>query len=71
VKPAIVRLSAAAAAVLVLAGLRTAADPPPPAGEGVSMPAGIAAPPPLPPGPAPDLALIFSSQVVGWIEPCG
>lgn len=25
----------------------------------------------IPGGPAPDLNLVFTSQVVGWIEPCG
>lgn len=28
-------------------------------------------PPPLASGPAPDLELLFTSQVAGWIEPCG
>ncbi len=37
---------------------------------------GSAAPQParpvsLPAGPAPDLDLVFTSQVIGWIEPCG
>ncbi|MEE9292495.1 MAG: hypothetical protein V3U83_06155 [Acidobacteriota bacterium] len=37
---------------------------------------GSAAPQParpalLPGGPAPDLNLVFTSQVIGWIEPCG
>ncbi len=37
---------------------------------------GSAAPQParpalLPAGPAPDLNLVFTSQVIGWIEPCG
>lgn len=27
--------------------------------------------PPLAEGPAPDLALAFTAQVIGWIEPCG
>jgi hypothetical protein len=35
---------------------------------GQSLPAGA---PPLPAGPAPDLTLAFTSQVVGYIEPCG
>jgi hypothetical protein len=29
------------------------------------------APPPLTQGPAPDLDLVFTAQVAGWIEPCG
>jgi len=27
--------------------------------------------PPLPTGPAPDLDLVFTDQVIGYIEPCG
>jgi len=61
----------AAAAIVLLTGLVAIAAPPPAGGEGISLPAGAAAPPPLPAGPAPDLALVFSSQVVGWVEPCG
>jgi hypothetical protein len=34
----------------------------------VAMPA---TPPPLASGPTPDLDLLFTSQVAGWIEPCG
>jgi hypothetical protein len=36
----------------------------------VPVPA-IPGPPPLPTGPAPDLDLVFTSQVIGYIEPCG
>jgi len=40
--------------------------------EGMSTPAPPPmVPPPLPGGPAPDLDLVFTSQVAGWIEPCG
>ena len=28
-------------------------------------------PPPLPAGAPPDLDLVFTAQVAGWIEPCG
>ena len=28
-------------------------------------------PPPLAPGPIPDLDLLFTAEVAGWIEPCG
>ena len=28
-------------------------------------------PPPLPTGPAPDLNLVFTGEVVGYVEPCG
>jgi hypothetical protein len=31
----------------------------------------IAIPPPLPTGPAPDLELLFTGQVAGYVEPCG
>lgn len=43
------------------------------AGAGVAIGAAPppAAVPPLPQGPAPDLDLVFSAQVIGWIEPCG
>ncbi len=27
--------------------------------------------PPLPAGPAPDLDLVFTGQVAGYVEPCG
>lgn len=27
--------------------------------------------PPLPLGPTPDLDLLFTAQVAGWVEPCG
>lgn len=37
----------------------------------ISLPAGAALPPPLTPGPAPDLDLVVTAQVTGWIEPCG
>ena len=40
--------------------------------QGQSVPAAPAAmPPPLPQGPAPDLDLVFTGQVVGYVEPCG
>ncbi len=43
-----------------------------PIGEsaGTSLPLEMTLPP-IAPGPAPDLALVFSSQVAGWVEPCG
>jgi len=40
-------------------------------GMSVAPPEAPQVPPPLPAGPAPDLDLVFSSQVAGWIEPCG
>ena len=30
-----------------------------------------AVPPPLPAGPAPDLSLVFTAEVAGYVEPCG
>jgi hypothetical protein len=43
--------------------------------QGLSVPANpnqpAASAPPLGTGPAPDLDLVFTSQVVGYIEPCG
>lgn len=63
--------------LLLLAGVAAAvaaAEPPPASPQGMSLPAGTgvpAAPPPLPAGPAPDLVIAFTSQVVGYIEPCG
>jgi len=44
-----------------------AADPP-------EQPISVAAPvtpPPLASGPTPDLELLFTAQVAGWVEPCG
>jgi len=43
----------------------------PPAFASAAPPAPISVPPPLPLGDAPDLDLVFSAQVVGWLEPCG
>ena len=56
-----------------LAGAEQNVPPAPPAGAGVpaGAPATIVTPPPLPLGPAPDLAIVFTAQVVGYIEPCG
>jgi len=34
-------------------------------------PPAAAVPPPLPTGPAPDLDLVFTAEVVGYVEPCG
>jgi len=42
---------------------------------GQSLPSTVAPPaaaaPPLPSGPAPDLDLVFTGQVAGYVEPCG
>ncbi len=32
---------------------------------------GQSVPPPLPAGPAPDLDIVVTAQVAGWIDPCG
>jgi hypothetical protein len=57
-------LPIAAVAAIVLGG----ADAP-----AVEAPMSTAKPleAPLAPGPTPDLDLLFTSQVAGWIEPCG
>lgn len=47
-----------------------AAQPPGP-GIAAAAQARPAVAPPLPAGPAPDLALVFTDQVVGYVEPCG
>lgn len=67
-----------AALALAAAGDRlfpAAQDNPPPqppgAGLSVAAPAKPATAPPLPGGPAPDLAIVFTDQVVGYVEPCG
>jgi len=57
----------AVAAALGAVFLAVAADPP-------AQPISVAAPvvpPPLAAGPAPDLDLLFTAQVAGWVEPCG
>lgn len=44
------------------------------AGAPPEAPQSVATPtqdPPLASGPVPDLELLFTSQVAGWIEPCG
>ena len=40
-----------------------------PAVDGISTPQRID--PPLPTGAIPDLDLLFTAEVAGWIEPCG
>jgi hypothetical protein len=67
-----------AALVLAAAGGRPA-DPaqgnqaaqPPGPGIPAAAPARPAMAPPLPAGPAPDLTLVFTDQVIGYVEPCG
>lgn len=44
----------------------------PPGAGAPPDPSGTPLPPPLVvPGPVPDLDLVFTAQVSGWIEPCG
>ncbi len=64
------------AAVLTAARARGRQEAPPgPPIEGMTAPSpppqAPTMPPPLPGGQAPDLDLVFTSQVAGWIEPCG
>ncbi|MFQ5878376.1 MAG: hypothetical protein ACE5JH_11955 [Acidobacteriota bacterium] len=42
-----------------------------PVAQGGSIPWSSPQAPQLPGGPAPDLDLVFTAQVLGWIEPCG
>lgn len=55
-------------AVAVVAGptAQPREEPSPPAPAQPAVPA-----PPLPSGPAPDLDLVFTAQVAGYVEPCG
>lgn len=60
----------AAIAIVGAAGLALAVTAAAPAPQPISKAAPVK-PPPLPPGPTPDLELLFSAQVAGWVEPCG
>jgi len=65
------RSSRTAALLLIVAGmigapLATPQELPVPA---PSTPTTL--PPPLPTGPAPDLDLVFTAEVAGYVEPCG
>lgn len=68
---------AALAALLALPLLGAGpAAPAPPAGpsppaQGQSVPPAAQPLPTIAGGPAPDLDLVFTAQVTGWIEPCG
>ena len=65
-------LVAGAAALVVDSGSARQGPAPPPAQA--PEPISAAVPPLLPPlaqGPAPDLDLAVTAQVIGWIEPCG
>jgi hypothetical protein len=65
------RSSRCAALLLVLVGAIAApgAAPQEQSVPGPSSPAVL--PPPLPAGPAPDLDLVFTAEVAGYVEPCG
>ena len=71
-KPMTMRLVLTAAVVLAVLG---AIGGPAAQTQGQSIPADAGAatalPPPLPPGPAPDLDLVFTAEVSGYVEPCG
>lgn len=56
------------AAVALVAWLAGGTDTPA-VDAGMSTPHAVD--PPFPPGPTPDLDLLFTAQVAGWIEPCG
>jgi hypothetical protein len=56
-------VATAAGAVIAVSGARAGEQP-------LSVPVPPLAPP-LAGGPAPDLELLFTAQVIGWIEPCG
>lgn len=61
-----------AAPALILAAATTAlllAGSDAPAVDGMSTARATEAP--LPPGPVPDLDLLFTAEVAGWVEPCG
>ncbi len=65
------RSSRSAALLLVVVGTIAAptASPPEQSIPAPSPPAAL--PPPLPAGPAPDLDLLFTAEVAGYVEPCG
>lgn len=66
---ALVLLVAAALVAFPLLGAAPDTPPAPSQGQSLAQPT-----PPLPAiagGPAPDLDLLFTAQVTGWIEPCG
>ena len=67
------RVAAAMAAGLIAAtGAFIAGNPQPPATPpSIGTASQQSFPPPLAEGPAPDLDLVFTAQVIGWIEPCG
>jgi hypothetical protein len=69
----------AAVVLLFTASRGRSQTPAPPAGAPLAgtpqepSPPAVApgTPPPLPAGPAADLDLVFTAQVIGWVEPCG
>jgi len=65
------RSSCTAALLLIVAGTIAA---PPATPQELAVPAPstpTTLPPPLPTGPAPDLDLVFTAEVAGYVEPCG
>jgi len=64
------RLSRCVVGLLLVIVAGSVAEP-----QDVSSPSIPAKPPavtpPLPAGPAPDLDLVFTAQVAGYVEPCG
>jgi hypothetical protein len=61
--------------IAILAALFLSAETPPvpyaAPGAGQGNPSPPAARSPLARGPETDLNIVFSAQVIGWIEPCG
>jgi hypothetical protein len=61
-------------ALLLLAGMMLSAGGPrlrAAAPQSAARPAAPQARSPLARGPVPDLNIVFTAQVIGWIEPCG
>jgi len=64
---AVLTLATLVAVIVAIPGHAAAQDQSVPAAPAP----GSAMPPPLPSGPAPDLDLVFTAEVVGYVEPCG
>jgi hypothetical protein len=61
-------------AILATPGMAQQPSSPPPRPQSpqtISVQVPAPSEPPLPAGPPPDLDLVFTAQVAGWLEPCG